>query len=486
MRPVDILRNMNLWWETGKISDSFLSIAARDEYRQIESLMNTRRVLAVVGPRRTGKSTLIYQTIDSLLKSGVNPAHILLFTGDTPGIYGGGETISDIINLYVDELLHKSLNEIKSRVYVFIDEIHFIKGWQIEIKSLYDLNPRLKFVISGSSSIQMFYDAKESLLGRITDIYVLPLAFDQFLRFSSLLKDAFDYSRYTEAIPGFSVFEDPAAYYRQLADKKIKLSFMELALNKTIKAYLLNGGYPEYFSVDLLRPLPLDDKADSSGDSIASTLYWQRVLADDIISKGLYRDIVSFYRVTSPMLLERLLYIIAGNNGGEYAYAGLGNSLNIDTTTAMTYSNYLAQAYLVNILENYSPNFGKIVRKNKKIYVADNGIRNALLRSAVISSTEEGHLAETACVQLARSCCEVNLFGLYYWRDKQQEVDLVIDKKTSLLPVEVKYRNQIQEKDIKGLRTFMDKFGAKTGLVITRNTLQESDGVYYIPLRLIR
>jgi predicted AAA+ superfamily ATPase len=270
---------------------------------------------------------------------------------------------------------------------------------------------------------------------------------------------------HAEAMPPLSVFDDPAAYYQHLVEKN--LARIELPLNRIIKDYLLNGGYPEYFTAD-------------------GTPYWQKILAEDIISKGLYRDIVSFYRVNSPVILERMLYLIAANSGGEYAYAGLGEQLHIDTTTATTYVHYLSQAFLVTVLENYSPNANRINRKNKKIYVCDNGIRNAILRTPFLKPEEEGRLVEGACVRMARAYGEGNFFSLYYWRDKQRETDIVIDKKTGLLPIEVKYRNQIKEDDIRGLRVFMEKYRIDTGLVITKNTLRREEGICYIPLKYIR
>jgi predicted AAA+ superfamily ATPase len=467
MNSIEILKSTNRWWDTGKIDAVFLEEEVRDEFSQIRSALDARRILAILGPRRVGKSTLVYQIIDSLLKGGTDPAHIMLFSGDNPGFIGGGETISSVIAAYIDVKLHKPIIEMNTRIYIFIDEIHFLADWQLHVKSLYDLNPNLKFVISGSSSIQMFLGARDSLLGRITDIHVLPFCFDQFLRFYSFFKKTFDHGRYMAALPTRSPFDDPEAYCRHLETKQMDLSFFDLALNHAVKTFFISGGYPEYFKTD-------------------SILYWQKVLTEDVIEKGLYRDIVSFYRVTNPMALERLLYLIAANNGGEYAYAGLGAELGIDTTTASTYLHYLDQACLITILENYSSNRAKILRKNKKIYVSDNGILNGIINNETLNARDEGFLAENACVQLARSYCEAHSFNLFFWRDKQTEVDLVIDKKTHLLPVEVKYRNKIKPEDTGGLRVFMDKYGLKTGLVITKNTLMREGGIYYVPFRWIR
>jgi predicted AAA+ superfamily ATPase len=264
-----------------------------------------------------------------------------------------------------------------------------------------------------------------------------------------------------------------------------------------VSAYLLNGGYPEYFATqhftgtDLVRyngTFRHDENIRYSG----AILYWQRILAEDIISKGLYRDIVSFYRIDNPALLERLLYLIAANTGGEHAYptraplAPLAQTIGVDSATINTYLHYLSQAFLISVLENYSPNIEKRVRKNKKIYVTDNGIRKALLRNAVINPAEEGLLAENACIHIARSYAERNFFNLYYWRAKEQEVDMVVDKKTCLLPVEVKYRNQMKDEYLQGMWMFMEQYQAKTALVITKNTLAHKDSVFFIPLRFIR
>jgi predicted AAA+ superfamily ATPase len=183
MSTIETLRSSNRWWDTGKVDAVFLEDKVRDEFSHIRSALDIRRVLAIVGPRRVGKSTLIYQIIDRLLKGGTDPAHILLFSGDNPGFVGGAETISSVIAAYIDGKLHRPIIEMDTRIYVFIDEIHFLADWQLHVKSLYDLNPNLKFIISGSSSIQMFLGAKDSLLGRITDIHILPFCFDQFLPF---------------------------------------------------------------------------------------------------------------------------------------------------------------------------------------------------------------------------------------------------------------------------------------------------------------
>ena len=73
------------------------------------------------------------------------------------------------------------------------------------------------------------------------------------------------------------------------------------------------------------------------------------------------------YNIKSPEILEKLLYYIASNNSQTFAYSSIATTFGIDTVTIMTYLGYLKQAFLINILENYSNNIAKVIRTNKKL-----------------------------------------------------------------------------------------------------------------------
>jgi len=83
-----------------------------------------------------------------------------------------------------------------------------------------------------------------------------------------------------------------------------------------------------------------------------------------------------------------------------------------------------------------------------------------LLKVSSFDPSIEGHLVENCAVQNTRFFAEKNLYNLYYWRDGQKEVDIVIDLKNKVIPIEVKYRNEIENDDLKGLNAFMDKFNS--------------------------
>ena len=459
----------NPWWNNEKINEQFLLGRKRNEFNDIIEKINNKRILSIIGPRRVGKSTLIYQTINYLLEEkNVKAKRILLFSGDDPSLFfDENDKLSNVLDLYFNEILEENASKLTDIVYIFIDEIHFIKNWQNYLKTYFDRKYNIKFIITGSSSIHLFKDANESLLGRIENIYVLPLTFNQFMNFymTYILKDAdieipkVDLNDMDKSIKNL---ED--IYYNQ--DLKVKIQ-------RTLKKYILVGGYPEYFEVKDIE-------------------VWQKQLTEDIITRGIYKDILTMYNIKSPEILEKLLYYIAANNSQAFAYSGIASTFGIDTVTIMSYLGYLKQAFLINILENYSNNIAKVIRTNKKLSILDNGIQNSLLKQKKIDSDIEGHIVESMVDFDFRLLCEEENYKQFYYRNTdKEEIDLVIDRNIDIIPIEVKYTNQIERSDLKVINKFIEEHKNKTidkakfGIVITKDILKKEGKLYFIPYWLL-
>ncbi|MBS3937168.1 MAG: ATP-binding protein [Peptococcaceae bacterium] len=463
MELLQKLARINRWWITGHIDAAFLPRTVRSEFNDIVSKLNDRRITAIVGPRRVGKSTLIIQVMQHLLHGGTDPKRVIFFSCDDPMLFMTNTTIDALLDAYTSGFLYEDLYNLTEPIYVFIDEIHTVANWSQYLKAFHDRRVKAKFVISGSSSAHLFQGAHESLLGRIEEIKVLPLSFAEFISFHH----AYRSKGALFNLPQGSCFDDPHEYVACLQESALQLNAIAPQVNKLLQEYLLVGGYPEYFETDNL-------------------LAWQKRLAEDIVSRGLYRDIVSVFNVKNPEVLERLLYLIAENTSQGQAYATLAANLGVDALTVSSYLSYLSQAFLVTVQESFSTNMSKIIRKNKKLSVVDNGLRNALLKLDQLTPTEIGLLAEGMVVQMARAYAERNMYGVYYWREDQKEVDAVVDKKTTILALEVKYRNQIAASDLKGLKAFSSRYSPKHLVVVTKEKLESSDGIAYIPLWLLR
>ncbi len=313
--------------------------------------------------------------------------------------------------MYFDEILEENISKLSSKVYIFIDEVHFIKNWQNYLKTNFDRKYNIKFIITGSSSIHLFKDANESLLGRIENIYVLPLTFNQFMNFYMT------YISNTEdiEIPEFNL--DNVDYSMKKLEEIYYNKDLKLKIQKILKRYMIVGGYPEYFEVKDIE-------------------VWQKQLSEDIITRGIYKDILTMYNIKSPEILEKLLYYIAANNSQTFAYSGIACTFGIDTVTIMTYLGYLKQAFLINILENYSNNISKVIRTNKKLSILDNGIQNSLLKQKNIDSDLAGHIVESMVDFDFKLLCEKENYKQFYYRNSdKEEIDLIIDRNIDIVPI---------------------------------------------------
>ena len=196
---------------------------------------------------------------------------------------------------------------------------------------------------------------------------------------------------------------------------------------------------------------------------------------------------MSIYSIKSPEVLEKLMYYIAANNSQAFAYAGIASNFGLDTITIMTYLGYLKQAFLINILENYSNNIAKIIRANKKISILDNGIQNSLLKQKEINDNMIGHTIKAMLDFDFRQLCEKENYKQFYYRNSdKEEIDIIIDRNIDIIPIEVKYTNQIETSDLKAIKAFINNNNlTKYGIVVTKNILKKEENLFFIPYWLI-
>ena len=139
----------NPWWATGRIEPDFLAMRSRAYFQPFCDLLlarEPRRSVILMGPRRVGKTVLIYHVIQSLLYRGVHPKNIFYLSLDTP-IYGGASPEA-LFNIY----LKLTDGHRGGAYYVFFDEIQYLKDWQSHLKSLVDTYRNTIFVGVGSAA----------------------------------------------------------------------------------------------------------------------------------------------------------------------------------------------------------------------------------------------------------------------------------------------------------------------------------------------
>lgn len=165
----------NPWWEEGGIPDYYAKMSPRlylNIFMPLVQKTEIRRSLILMGPRRVGKTVMMFHTIQKLIDSGVPAQNIIYISVETP-IYN--KIYLEQLFIFACQTLGK--NPAKEQMYVFYDEIQYLKEWEVALKSLVDTYCNVKFVASGSAAAELKKKSDESGAGRFTDFSLPPLLF---------------------------------------------------------------------------------------------------------------------------------------------------------------------------------------------------------------------------------------------------------------------------------------------------------------------
>ncbi|MFH1751410.1 MAG: ATP-binding protein [archaeon] len=441
---LDVLKGTNVWWETGSVPEALIPENKRFLFDDLLGFLEDRRIIGVLGPRRTGKTTLMYQLIEFLVKERkVNPKQILFFSGDDAELKLIDEQtksgIGVITKTYFEDYLKQDYYKGK-KVFIFIDEVHKISDWQLWLKKLYDLKYNVKIIVSGSSIAKIRQGQKESLTGRIIEFILFPLNFQEFLKFNNL----------ETPVKKVRIEEINSETVRQL--KEIGLN-ERLQLKKMFYEYLLVGGFPEWFETKNIQK-------------------WQLKLKQDVIKRVIYDDIATLYKVKNPSQLESLLLVLSSLQSQCYSYNSIANTLKIDNETAQNYVNYLKESFLVFELQNFGTSIERQIRKNYKYALIDSGLRNALKRITElekVNALNKGFIIEGSVQQQLFKIAEKESIKVFYYKNKE-EIDVIVKGK-KVIPIEVKFTEQTRQKSLRGITKFMEKNKLKKGIMITKDKI---------------
>ncbi len=301
----------NPWWESGGINREFERLQRRMLFSVLKSSLQRRPIDVIVGLRRVGKTVLMYHLIDHLLKNGVDSKRILYFSFDVER-----QDIGRIIREYEERVLKARVNE--KRCFLFFDEIHKLADWENKIKVLYDLNPNVKMVLSGSASLNLMKGSRESLAGRVVFHTLSPLKYLEFLKLKG------------EKIPDENDFE--------IHERRLSILFGE---------YLVKG-FPETLEM-----------SESEAKNYVRELVAERVI---------YRDIPESFRIEDIEIVRILANYCFENPGTIINVDSLSKDLGRHRKTIRNALNYLELSFLIKRVSNLRKSLLASSRKNKKAY----------------------------------------------------------------------------------------------------------------------
>ncbi|MFT8887563.1 MAG: AAA family ATPase [Ethanoligenens sp.] len=467
MTLIDCLHACNSWWRGDGVEPDLLFRRIRAEFAQIVKDIAGEKTIGLTGPRGCGKTTLLYQTVHYLLRLKVPPRRVLFFSGDDPSLFIHNLHAQDVVMAYCTGVLREEPEQFSQPVYVLIDEAHHVRGWRIFAQKCHEKGWKFHFIVAAPMPQLLFPAGSEVLRERACLFAVPPLCAPQFLEFYCAYRTVeFDCAAYKSLLPDFDLFEQTEDYARALLEQLPALETFRAGKRNIVEQYLLAGGYPGYFEA-------------------RNMAAWHRKLFDDIIDRSLYGDILSNYAIKSPEKLKKLLYYIASLEGREQAYAGIGKYLSLNTVTVMNHLHLLENDGIAYVCEYYKANISGVLRKNKRLYLRDCGMKHALLRRQTFTPEEHARAGREAVLSLLLDYAEKNGGKIWYWRGAKGQALYVLERRGRLLPVQFLTGTDIGSGSPRALQSFCRIFSHVGGLVVTRETLDVRDGVAYIPLWML-
>jgi predicted AAA+ superfamily ATPase len=405
----------------------------RDLEKTIKEYLNTPEIIAILGPRQSGKTTLmehIFQTLGN--------AVFLSFED------------RKLLELFVED--EKTFAELYARNnrYLFIDEFQYAKEGGQKLKYIYDHYPETKIIISGSSAPGLTIHGIEYLVGRIFVFNLYPLSSEEFLRY----KD--------EKL--FKVYMEKKKDIKAFLLKKGKLPGVSAALlemlNKVYDEYLIFGGYPRVAI----------SKNDEEKNTILKNIY----------STYFLREIKDGLGLTTDFNLSKLIKALSLQLGGLVSYQNLGEVSGFGYQELLTHLNILEKTFICKRVPPFFTNKRSEIIKVPKMYFYDNGFRNAIIDDFRVSGMRQdiGQLNENFIfAQLTYAGMEVK-----FWRSKSKaEVDFVLDKK-GLIAIESKTGGRLETKS---LLSFKEKYKPDRTIIACRDIFGEKEGTIYLPFVFI-
>ncbi len=460
------LRFDNPWWAQGRNSKIAYEDKPRRKYFELfqQNILkaSVHRAIVLMGPRRVGKTVMVYHSIRALLDAGIDSTQILYVSLETP-IYTGLH-LERILNYFQDLFGHSR----DTRLFVFFDEIQYLRNWEVHLKSLVDSFAEARFIATGSAAAALRLKSNESGAGRFSDYVLPPLTFAEYLAFIGKESELITATPLVEigsalgsalgSSPGPSPGPSPGLPQYSYTTPDIQ------SLNREFINYLNFGGYPEAVFSEAIRQDP------------------SQYIKSDIIDKVLLRDLPSLYGISDIQELNRLFTTLAYNTGNEVNLDGLSKSSGVAKNTIKRYLEYLEAAFLIQRVERIDQNAARFKRAMFfKVYLTNPSMRAALFGQLTSDSEELGPLTETAIFSQWQHSQSTEL---YYARWNSGEIDIVHLSRLEQSPlwmVEVKWSDHAYStpSDLENCIYFVNKHpNIHQPIKVTSQTITDQNFVY--------
>lgn len=456
-----LLAPYNPWWSDLGTAFAGLPAFRRDVFDDLYAdVRQLPQMVSVTGPRRVGKSTLLQQCIQQLIADAPDGAaqarRIAYFSLQDPAL----ELPGFDADRWFNQLVAVAAQQAKDGpVYLFLDEIQRFPRWELYLKKFYDLRTPVRFVVSGSASTPIFRKSRESLLGRIKDFHVLPFSFREWYYFQHVLtrpdRTAAHVNASMHSIRNIGRGLQTADLDGYSFSRWVTVEFFtDDAYLKEVVPFLFEGGFPEVWN-------------------LPSLLAKQEYLYQNQVERVIFEDLLVAAEFRKPEMLRRFYLGLLKDPGRETNLSQVSTDLGMVRSTIESYFPLLEATDLVWRLHKHTSTKATPKAGNFKTYLVDLAVRNAVMKLSqeqmVADPTLMGAYAENVVANHLRRW--PGLVELGYWRRNNDEIDFIVDLGATRIAVEVKYRNQVLDKDVLKAARLAQTHGCEACVVVSKEPL---------------
>lgn len=399
----------------------------RDILIDLNRWLDRKEAYAIKGPRQSGKTTIL-----KLLQLQLSGKKVIFLNFEDPDVLEAFEANpKEYIKSYITS---------QEKHYFLMDEYHYVKNCGKTLKLLYDTFENTKFIITGSSSLELCGAMAKFLVGRVFFFELFPFNFHEFLtaknpRLASIYQEK--NSKIKEFILHGTIPQTEAS------------DIFHKEFTPLLNEFLIYGGYPAVIKA----PDP-DTK---------------KIILKNIYDTYVSKDIIEFLKINDPAKYRCILRTLAALTGKILNYNELSNTCQSYYKETTHTISLLQETYITQLLQPFHRNPITELKKTPKVYFHDLGLRNHILNNfnPIEKRTDAGALIENHVL-----LCLRNNFPdktLNYWRTTAKaEVDFVLHLDTEVIPIEAKYQMFQKPKISRSLRSFIKTYKPQKTLIITK------------------
>lgn len=389
-------------------------------------------IVLIIGARQVGKTTLIKNINfdkDVVFLNGQDPEDISLFEKNS--------TIEHWLKINLNESLDG---------FLIIDEFQFIADISVKLKILTDKNSNIKVICTGSSSLNILNNVRESLAGRIRIIEMYSLSFAEYLKFIDM-----------------KLFNEFTKY-----DLNTNYNIIKPEIKLLLNEYMIYGGFPRQ---------AIEKKYNEKSEML-----------NDIYRTFLQKDVRQFIRNIDFVGFNKLLLMVALQIGNLLNINKLSNETGLSYKKTEEYLYILEQMYIIKLINPFYTNKRKVITKMKKVYFTDLGLRNIIIKDFknIDERNDSGALFENyVLLELLKHSDNISEFSYYRTIDKS-EIDFLINTTRKKILVEVKYKEFKQTKKFRNIESFKSIENPDEIYIINKSLNQKQNDSHFIPALLTK